>query len=54
MFVRLVFVVCFCRYALIGNDVCNGHIDDYVNHMTTVDDMRANVQVRSGFFVVAG
>ncbi len=27
-------------YALIGNDVCNGHVDDYVNHMTTTDDMR--------------
>jgi len=30
-------------YALIGNDVCNGHIDDYVNHMTTPEDMKANV-----------
>jgi acyloxyacyl hydrolase len=30
-------------YALIGNDVCNGHIDDYVNHMTTPEEMRSNV-----------
>ena len=30
-------------YALIGNDVCNGHVDDYVNHMTTPDEMRTSV-----------
>jgi acyloxyacyl hydrolase len=27
-----------------GNDVCNGHIDDYIAHMTTPDEMRTNVQ----------
>ena len=27
-------------YALIGNDVCNGH-DDTLSHMTTPEDMKA-------------
>ncbi|KAK7113997.1 hypothetical protein V1264_000135 [Littorina saxatilis] len=30
-------------YALVGNDVCNGHVDDTFAHMTTPQQMRANV-----------
>ena len=29
-------------YSLVGNDVCNGH-PDTLDHMTTVEEMRANV-----------
>jgi acyloxyacyl hydrolase len=29
-------------YSLVGNDVCNGH-NDTIAHMTTVEEMRANV-----------
>nr|KAG5708000.1 hypothetical protein BaRGS_025138 [Batillaria attramentaria] len=30
-------------YALVGNDVCNGHVDDTFAHMTTPQQMRVNV-----------
>ncbi|PVD20558.1 hypothetical protein C0Q70_18714 [Pomacea canaliculata] len=30
-------------YALVGNDVCNGHTDDTFAHMTTPAQMKANV-----------
>ena len=32
----------FVFYALVGNDVCNGH-QDTISHMTTVEEMRANL-----------
>ncbi|XP_076449444.1 acyloxyacyl hydrolase-like [Babylonia areolata] len=31
-------------YALVGNDVCNGHVDDTFAHMTTPKEMRTNVE----------
>ena len=36
------------RYALIGNDVCNGH-PDTVDHMTTPADMEASARATMAF-----
>ena len=30
-------------YALVGNDVCNGYVEDSVAHMTTPEQMKTNV-----------
>ena len=42
----------FVLYALIGNDVCNGH-EDTVSDMTTPEEMRANVLSTLAFLVCA-